>query len=223
MNTNAQTTQSAMEMAKDTKATLTKEKIIDTAMYLFLYNGWKNTSIDQIVGEAGQSKGAFFHHFKSKNEMTALALQKYAQVEIFEPMEKHFTQNSTPSAALKNWGMEQFKLILDRKFKGGNLLTNMASEIDPDDHDLRETIANLMLDWENRLVAKLKFFETAEKLTIEDRQLARLVIFTLQGIYINARLHQDQRRTTREFQAFGQLITQFINTNYQWAKPPANN
>lgn len=46
-----------------------KREIIDAAKYLFNEFGYSNTSIMQIIVEAGVSKGAFYHYFESKKDL----------------------------------------------------------------------------------------------------------------------------------------------------------
>ena len=47
----------------------TRTKIIEAAVKLFSNNGYNKASVDEICAEAGISKGAFYHHFKSKQEL----------------------------------------------------------------------------------------------------------------------------------------------------------
>ncbi len=47
----------------------TRTKILDSAVKLFSNNGYNKASVDDICAEAGISKGAFYHHFKSKQEL----------------------------------------------------------------------------------------------------------------------------------------------------------
>jgi len=47
----------------------TRTKIMDAAIKLFSINGYNKASVDDICTEAGISKGAFYHHFKSKQEL----------------------------------------------------------------------------------------------------------------------------------------------------------
>lgn len=49
----------------------TKEKILKSAEILFKNQGFENTSIDSIVKIAGISKGSFYVHFNSKDEIIA--------------------------------------------------------------------------------------------------------------------------------------------------------
>lgn len=55
-------------MAKRSKADAekTREQIVAAAKQLFTLNGYKATSILDICGAAGITKGALFHYFKSK-------------------------------------------------------------------------------------------------------------------------------------------------------------
>ena len=46
-----------------------KEQIIDAAYELFAEKGYEKTTVAQIIGKAGTSKGGLYHHFKSKDEI----------------------------------------------------------------------------------------------------------------------------------------------------------
>ena len=57
----------------------TRTKIIDAAIKLFSNNGYNKASVDDICTEAGISKGAFYHHFKSKQELFLALLDGWLQ------------------------------------------------------------------------------------------------------------------------------------------------
>src|SRR5437868_9657063 len=46
-----------------------KTKILDAAIDVFRAKGYAATRIEDICAEAGLTKGSFFHHFKSKEEL----------------------------------------------------------------------------------------------------------------------------------------------------------
>ena len=57
-------------MARNKYPEVTVEKILDVAQQLFLEKGYDNTTIQDIVNElGGLTKGAIYHHFKSKEEI----------------------------------------------------------------------------------------------------------------------------------------------------------
>jgi AcrR family transcriptional regulator len=47
----------------------TRTRILESAIKLFSNSGYNKASVDDICAEAGISKGAFYHHFKSKQEL----------------------------------------------------------------------------------------------------------------------------------------------------------
>lgn len=53
-------------MARNKYPEQTISKILDISYTLFLRNGYDDTSIQNIVDAIGMSKGAIYHHFKSK-------------------------------------------------------------------------------------------------------------------------------------------------------------
>jgi TetR/AcrR family transcriptional regulator, transcriptional repressor for nem operon len=48
-----------------------REKIIEAAIATVRYKGFSGTSVDEICAAAGVTKGAFFHHFASKEALAA--------------------------------------------------------------------------------------------------------------------------------------------------------
>src|SRR5271166_5138895 len=62
-------------MTTETQHT-SKTKLLDAALHVIRAKGYTATTIDDICHKAGVTKGSFFHHFKSKDEL-ALAAASY--------------------------------------------------------------------------------------------------------------------------------------------------
>ena len=73
-------------MARNKYPEVTDEKILDVSQRLFLEKGYDKTTIQDIVDElGGLSKGAIYHHFKSKEEiMDALGDKMFFNNNPFE-------------------------------------------------------------------------------------------------------------------------------------------
>ena len=56
-------------MKQEAKTQLSKKRIAQTAMTLFLQKGYEETTMREIVHKSGRSKGAIYHHFPSKQEI----------------------------------------------------------------------------------------------------------------------------------------------------------
>lgn len=60
--------------------TVTREKLVGAALRLMLKQGFHATTVDQICGEAGLTKGSFFHYFESKEDLGLAALDSFARM-----------------------------------------------------------------------------------------------------------------------------------------------
>jgi TetR/AcrR family transcriptional repressor of nem operon len=57
-----------------------KTKILDAALHVFRSKGYCATRIEDVCEEAGLTKGSFFHHFKSKEDLALGAAQHWNEV-----------------------------------------------------------------------------------------------------------------------------------------------
>lgn len=82
-------------MARNKYPEITEQRILDTATKLFLEKGWEETTIQDIINELGDlTRGAFYHHFKSKDEIIdAVTTRMFNKDDIFETIRKDSTLN----------------------------------------------------------------------------------------------------------------------------------
>ncbi|MCL2704040.1 MAG: TetR/AcrR family transcriptional regulator [Defluviitaleaceae bacterium] len=68
----------------------TVKKILDESLKLFLEKGYEQTTVLDIIGNlGGLTRGAFYHHFKSKDDvLEALLVKLFQEVNPFEKV-KH--------------------------------------------------------------------------------------------------------------------------------------
>lgn len=56
------------------KATQSRQKLIEAALTVFRTKGHAAATVDDICAEAGLTKGSFFHHFESKEDLVLRAV-----------------------------------------------------------------------------------------------------------------------------------------------------
>lgn len=188
----------------------TQAKILQNAENLMKYRGYEGTSLNDLVSQAGVSKGAFFHYYPSKQAISEQVIDKYAREELIGGMEKHLSGTASVKNGLFNWISELYENYKAQGFRGGCLLGNLALEMSDQNEAAREQIKGHFLDFENALVSYLKPLAAEGKLLAEPRQFARLLIASLQGATLMAKVHKDNNRAAREFQAVAQLIETLI-------------
>lgn len=161
----------------------TRKRIVETATQLFLENGYENTTIQDIIDHlGGLTKGAVYHHFKSKNDILAAV------------MENVYADNHL----LDDWTGILRKSNLTGKEKIKEMLVTSLS--DPDEKrfvsmkvDYKKT-PELLSDYLNRTVNHLApcYFEPAVTEGIKDgsiqtdypKELSQVMVL-LANIWIN--------------------------------------
>jgi TetR/AcrR family transcriptional regulator, transcriptional repressor for nem operon len=64
----------------DAKTPNAKTRLLDAAVKLIRLQGYAATTVDALCAEAGVTKGAFFHHFKSKDELGSAAARRWTEI-----------------------------------------------------------------------------------------------------------------------------------------------
>ena len=64
--------------SKSPESSPTRTKLVEAAIRLILQQGFAATGVEQICTEAGVTKGAFFHYFKSKEAIGHAAMEAWA-------------------------------------------------------------------------------------------------------------------------------------------------
>jgi len=75
----------------------TKDEISLAAFKLFLENGYRSTTYAELIKTAGLSKGAFYHYFKSKEELFIEVIDRYFAA-VFERVHWSEVEKVEPSA-----------------------------------------------------------------------------------------------------------------------------
>jgi TetR/AcrR family transcriptional regulator, transcriptional repressor for nem operon len=67
-------------MPRPTAKTDAKTKLLDAALSVIRAKGYSATSVDELCAAAGVTKGAFFHHFKSKDALGVAAADYWSEM-----------------------------------------------------------------------------------------------------------------------------------------------
>lgn len=83
-------------MHRTEKANRTKEKILEASFSLFAMKGYEATTIQDIIHMTGLSKGAIYHHYKSKQDILE-SMTKSAQWQMNDFLSDLVKDNSLTS------------------------------------------------------------------------------------------------------------------------------
>jgi TetR/AcrR family transcriptional repressor of nem operon len=192
-------------------ATTLKEKILTKAEHLFWMHGFNNTSVNDVVEAAGVSKGAFFHHYPTKNALGQAVIRHYFTANILQPLDKAFAdKNKMPKQQLIEyiWLMHNHTKAWD--FRGGCLLGNFALEVTDVDAAMRADLNALWAEWQDTLLIKLHPLVQANRISIPPQQLVNILISSIEGIIMAAKVHKDGERCKADFDGLINIVHHFV-------------
>lgn len=139
--------------------TATRTAIMDAAEELFLERGFGGTAIDEILARTGMTKGAFFHHFPSKQDLAHALIDRYAALDL-----GHLDAKMARAEELSSDPLQQLlvfvslfreeAMALTRPYPGC-LMGSYCYEAGLLDDATMDVIRSTMRTWRERLVAKL--------------------------------------------------------------------
>jgi AcrR family transcriptional regulator len=158
-----------------------KQKILAAAFSLIAKNGYEGTSIAQIAGEAGVSKGLLYNYFDSKEELV-----KTLVVTAMEEGDKIFADMfcEDPRITLKNLFHWFFKEMRERH-DYWRLITELTFKIEKFDfvHDLAVTKMHEYVGLLESLLAQIGYKNALGE--------ARIIAALFDGIGIEALVLKD--------------------------------
>lgn len=67
-------------MSQTARKTDARTRLLDAALSVIRSKGYSATSVDELCAAAGVTKGAFFHHFKSKEDLAVAAADYWSTI-----------------------------------------------------------------------------------------------------------------------------------------------
>jgi len=134
----------------------TRSKIINEAASLFHHKGYTATGLDELLKNAGVTKGAFYHHFKSKKDVALAVINEVVADKVRKRMIEPVINSQKPMTAIR-----KVVLTLRTETSPPDLLTgcpinNLASELALQDKELQKALSKLMNEWETAWTDALK-------------------------------------------------------------------
>jgi TetR/AcrR family transcriptional repressor of nem operon len=170
----------------------TRGRIVETACTLFHAKGYTNTSMDEIVRDAGVTKGNLYYYFSSK-EALCRAVVECTVTELFATDE--VDTNQDPVRGIVAMFRRTEKNLAAGQCKGGCLFGNLALEVS-DLHDgMRQQLDRAFSMWEARIEQLLKSGKQRGvfRSELQPKSVAQFVIATLEGGILLSKVKRDVR------------------------------
>jgi TetR/AcrR family transcriptional repressor of nem operon len=129
------------------KAAATRLNILQKAFELIYVKGYQTTSIDDILATTQVTKGAFYYHFRNKDEMGLAIINELMQPELTRSFIEPLQNTPDPLDAIYNL-MDD--LLMKNKFlkvEYGCPAANFTQEMTPWNADFSKVLNDLAHQW----------------------------------------------------------------------------
>jgi len=197
-------------MRKDGIAT--REKILDAAQSLILDRGYVGMTVEHVLDEVGITKGAFFHHFKTKDDLAKALLQRFADKDA-----KIYAESRERAEKLSDDPLQQmliFIRLFEEMFGGltepypGCLFASYIYELQQFDDQTRQLIRDSFQKW--RELLKEKFEAIARKYPpqteVSAASLADAFTVVLEGAFITGKAMNEPGVVSEQLRHFRNYI-----------------
>jgi TetR/AcrR family transcriptional repressor of nem operon len=193
----------------------TRERLVAAAEALILERGYAGTSLDDLLRATGLTKGAFFHHFRSKAELARAVVERYAESDY-----ALFAEWAARADRLSDDPLERVLIFL-RLFEefldgleaplAGCVFASFTHEGAAFGPDIRAYIRERLGLWQNLFQKKLAALVAARPpiVPVGATELAELIVTLIEGGLIMGNALEDRRflqRQSRQYRTYLELL-----------------
>lgn len=194
------------------KGELTRERLLDISEAAVLAKGFSNTSIEEIIAEAGLTKSGFFYHFRDKTALAKALVQRFI-VEDAKVMESYWTR----AAELSDDPLQQ--MLIGLKFfaedfenmeeaRPGCIVASVAYHDRQFDDEVRELTAAAVDAW--RIRFRGMFAEIAQeyppRIDVDLEHLTNMLPALVDGVLIDARVLREPDLMVEQVMLYRKLV-----------------
>jgi len=204
-------------MRKDGAAT--REKILDAAQELILERGYVGMTVEHVLDRVGITKGAFFHHFKTKDDLAKALLRRFADKDA-----RIYSETRERAEKLSDDPLQQmliFIRLFEEMFESlrepypGCLFASYIYELQQFDDETRGLIEESFRKW--RELLKEKFEAIARKYPprakIDAASLADAFTVVLEGAFITGKAMNEPAVISEQLRHFRNYVELLFGKN----------
>jgi AcrR family transcriptional regulator len=155
----------------------TRERIVTTASSLIRLRGLAETSLDDVIREAGVSKSQLYHYFEDRSALLRAVVERNADSVLGElpPLGSW--------SAIRAWFDSMVELQVERDARGGCTIGALVSQLAEADEQARIALAEAFARWQAHLAGGLGELQDSGRLSrhVKVEELATMTLAAIQG------------------------------------------
>jgi TetR/AcrR family transcriptional repressor of nem operon len=171
----------------------TREHLIDVGLGLMHQNGYNATGLTDILKAADMPKGSFYHHFGSKEEFAAAALEEFAAREREHAAAVLGDLKTPPLRRLKRYFRDLVKISGQRAAIPGCMMGRFGLEIAAQSPQLRKQISASFDRWQHTIATVIQQAVAQKELPAgtDPESLASFLLNSWEGALLRSQADQS--------------------------------
>jgi TetR/AcrR family transcriptional regulator, transcriptional repressor for nem operon len=188
----------------------TREHLIDVGLGLMHQNGYNATGLSDILQAADVPKGSFYHHFGSKEDFAAAALERYGMREREHAAAVLSDTTTPPLKRLRRYFSDLTKMYGQKGAIPGCMMGRFSLEIAETSPQLRKQISASFAHWQQTIAAVIAQAVAQKELpaSTDAEALASFLLNSWEGALLRSQV--DKSNAPLEF--FGSIVFDGILT-----------
>jgi TetR/AcrR family transcriptional regulator, transcriptional repressor for nem operon len=167
----------------------TRERLVDSALYLFWLQGYAATGVAEILSRAGVRSGSFYYFFRSKESLLLAVLQRYIETLDLVVTGPVFAQTSDPIERI--FGILEFyrRNLIRTACTYGCPIGRLALEIPEQQKQVHRLLADNFDGWTSAIEGCLRDARNRLPADLDLKALSQFVLTVMEGGVMQARAH----------------------------------
>jgi TetR/AcrR family transcriptional repressor of nem operon len=164
------------------KSEATRQNILQKAFELIYTNGYQRTSVDEIIATTQVTKGAFYYHFKTKDEMGLAIINERMRPTFKNTFIEPFQSNVDPLDTIYDLMYHLLMENEDLKVEYGCPASNFTQEMAPWNIEFTKALNELSLEWEKAMIDAIEKGKENGKIR-SDISAKEVTVFVMSGYW----------------------------------------
>ena len=185
-----------MRDLKQSRAMQTRKKILREAAQLFALKGFHDTKVDELIKAAEVTSGAFFHHFKGKDDLAFAVIDHHMEQrrQAMDRIEKGLPGSDVVDPlelAFRRLDAACEMVVRRRNRKGGCLIGNLATALSDTRPEFRKRLGECFDEMAAEFEIHLAEAAADRDLDVDSREIARYIVSVIEGAIMLSRTQRD--------------------------------
>jgi TetR/AcrR family transcriptional repressor of nem operon len=171
----------------------TRDHLIDTGLKLMHQHGYNATGLTEILKAADVPKGSFYHHFGSKEDFAAAALERYTTREAKHAATVLNDAKAPPLKRLKRYFTDLVRFYGQKGEIPGCMMGRFSLEIAAANPQLRKQISGSFAHWEHTIATVIQQAVAQKELPADtdSESLAGFLLNSWEGALLRSQAEEN--------------------------------